>query len=247
MSNNQQLNEGLRRNDLKDLVYPVFEVDAYRSKMGEDRDVCVVSFTVKDRSPARDMMEFIEKGFHKVLDADVSSGENENGEYSVFVEFKRSPTLAEDIKDLLYGVRKLTGLESFKFRYHKQSGEHEVSEDTLKQFIPMSPVDYDGLMTRVKTEGVRKFFSKTLMDDLTLDGDIITIHKPFDQHLKLQMVKEDDTQHILEGVEDTIVVDEKASGEMFWLTKVLGDYDITKIGENFLFTNGNKSMLLKRI
>jgi hypothetical protein len=31
------------------------------------------------------------------------------------------------------------------------------------------------------------------------------------------------------------------------LTKVLGDYDITKFGENFLFTNGNRAMLLKRI
>ena len=247
MSNNQLLNEGLRTNDLRDLVYPVFEVDTYRSKMGEDRDVCVVSFTVKDRSPARDLMEFIEKGFHNVLDADVSSGENENGEYSVFVELNRTPKLAENIKDLLYGVRKLTGIDDFKFRYHKQHGEHEVNEDTLKQFIPMSPVDYDGLMTRVKTDSVKKFFSKTLMDDLTLEGDLITIHKPFDQKVQLKMVKEDDSQSILEGIEDSIAVDEQANGEMFWLTKVLGDYDIAKFGDNFLFTNGSKSMLLKRV
>ena len=247
MSNNQQLNEGLRTNDLRDLVYPVFEVDTYRSKMGEDRDVCVVSFTVKDRSPARDLMEFIEKGFHKVLDADVSSGENSNGEYSVFVEFKRTPGLAEDIKELLYGVRKLTGIDEFKFRYHKEQGEHEVSEDTLRNLIPMSPMDYDGLMTRMKTESVKQFFSKTLMDDLTLENDVITIHKPFDQKVQLRMIKEDDSQHILEGIEDSIAVDEKASGEMFWLTKVLGDYDIAKFGDNFLFTNGSKSMLLKRV
>ena len=246
-NNRQQLNEGLRTNDLKNLVYPVFEVDTYRSKMGEDRDVCVVSFTVKDRSPARDLMEFIEKGFHQVLDADISSGENENGEYFVFVEFKRTPTLAEDIKSLLYGVRKLTDIDEFKFRYHKQAGEHEVSEDTLKRFIPMSPVDYDGLMTKVKTEDVKQFFSKTLMDDLTLDGDVITIHKPFDQKIQLKMVKEDNPQSILEGIEDTIAVDEQAASEMFWLTKVIGDYDIAKFGDNFLFTNGDRSMLLKRL
>lgn len=247
MSNNQLLNEGLRVNDLKDLVYPVFEVDTFRSKMGEDRDVCVVSFTVKDRSPARDLMEFIEKGFSKVLDADVSSGENENGEYAVFVEFKRSPGLVEELKDLLYGVRKLTGINDFKFKYHKQSGTHEVSEDTIKKFIPLNPGEYDGLMMRMKTESVKQFFSKTLMDDLTLDNDIITIHKPFDQKIQLRMIKEDDSQSILEGIEDSIAVDEQASSEMFWLTKVLGDYDIAKFGDNFLLTNGSKSMLLKRI
>ena len=56
MQNNQQLNEGLRPNDLQEMVYPTFEVDTFRSKMGEDHDVCVVSFQVKDRAPAKDLM-----------------------------------------------------------------------------------------------------------------------------------------------------------------------------------------------
>jgi len=63
MQNNQQLNEGLRPDDLTELVYPIFEVDSFRSKMGEDQDVCVVSFKVTDRAPAKDLMEFIEKGY----------------------------------------------------------------------------------------------------------------------------------------------------------------------------------------
>lgn len=241
------LNEGLRSLDLKELVYDTIEIDTFRSKMGEDRDVCVVSFTIKDRSPAKDLMEFIEKGYSQVLDADVSAGENEKGEYSVFVEFNRTPRLTEDIKELLYGVKKLTGIDEFKFKYHKAPGVHKVEEDTLKRFIPLTPVDYDGLMTRVQTESIKSFFSKTLMDDLSLDGDIITIHKPFDQKIQLSIVKEDESSAILEGITDTISVDEKATSEMFWLTKVLGDYDIAKFGDNFLFTNGNRSMLLKRI
>ena len=232
--------------DLKELVYNTIEVDAFRSKMGEDRDVCVVSFTVKDRSPAKDLMEFIEKGFHQVLDADVSSGENNKGEYAVFVEFNRTPKLAEDIKELLYGVRKLTGIDNFKFRYYKSPDLYDVNEDTLKRFIPSTPVDYDGLMTRVQTESIKNFFSKTLMDDLTVDGNVITIHKPFDQKIQLEMIKDDESSTIQESITDTISVDERASSETFWLTKVLGDYDITKFGESFLFTNGNRSMLLKR-
>jgi hypothetical protein len=61
MQNNQQLNEGLRSLDLEEMVYPLFEIDSHRSKMGEDRDVCVMTFKVKDRNPAKDVMEFIEK------------------------------------------------------------------------------------------------------------------------------------------------------------------------------------------
>jgi hypothetical protein len=82
------------------MVHSTFDIDVHRSKMGEDKDICVLSFQVKDRAPAKDMMEFIEKGYHFVLDSDVSSGENEDGEYSVFVELSRSPRLAEQIKDI---------------------------------------------------------------------------------------------------------------------------------------------------
>jgi hypothetical protein len=245
--NNQQLNEGLRPLDLKEMVYPTFEVDTYRSKMGEDRDVCVISFQVKDRSPAKDLMEFIEKGYHFVLDSDISSGENENGEYSVFVELSRNPRLADHIKEITYGVRKLTGIDDFKFSYHKEQAVHEATEENLKAHIPPTAGAYDGMMTRIKVEGIKRFFGKTLMDDLTLEGDVITIHKPFDKKIQLRMVKEADTDTILEGSTDTISMDEDSMSEIFWLTKVLGDYNINKVGENFMFDNKGQAMLLQRI
>jgi len=241
------LNEGLRAEDLKDMVYPLFEVDAYQSKMGEDRDVCVISFNVKDRAPAKDLMEFIEKGYSFVLDADVSSGENDNGEYNVFVELPRTSRLSEHIKEITYGVRKLTGIEDFKFKYYKQSGVHEATEAELKSIIPADAGAYDGLMNKYRTEDVKRFFSKTLMDDFTLDGDVITIHKHFDKKVQLEMIKDGATESILEGIDDGYSVDEAATSEVFWLTKVLGDYSINKIGDNFVFNNGSRSMLLKRI
>jgi hypothetical protein len=244
---NQQLNEGLRPLDLKEMVNPMFEVDTFRSKMGEDQDVCVVSFKVKDRSPAKDLMEFIEKGYDFVLDADVSSGEDNRGEYSVFVELSRTGQLAEQIKELTYGIRKLTGIENFKFKYHKENSVQEATEENLKSHIPESSESYVRLLTKIKTESIRQFFNRTLMDDLTIDGNVITIRKPFDRQVQLEIVKEDSTESILEGITEPITMDTESMSEIFWLTKVLGDYSINKIGDNFVFNNGSQAMLLKRI
>jgi hypothetical protein len=246
-NNSQQLNEGLRPLDLKEMVYPVFEIDTYSSKMGEDRDVCVISFEVKDRAPARDLMEFIEKGYNFVLDSDVSSGENERGEYFVFVEISRTPQLSEQIEELIYGVNKLTGIDSWDFKYHKQSNLHEANSENLKNIIPKTPESYDGLLVKVKTESIKKFFNKTLMDDLSIDGDVITIHKPFDQRIQLRIVEEGATEQIIEGSTAPYIVDQAAMSEIFWLTKVLGDYNINKVGENFIFDNKGRSMILQRI
>ena len=115
----QQLNEGLRSNDLKDMVHSVLTIDTHRSKMGEDRDVCVLSFTVKDRNPAKDLMEFIEKGYPFILDADISAGEENDGQYQVFVEMERTTDLPDQLTELLGGVGQLCGLKKWKFRYQK--------------------------------------------------------------------------------------------------------------------------------
>lgn len=238
------VSEGLRPLDLKSMVENIFEVDTYKSKMGEDQDVCVLSFKVKERSPAKDLMEFIEKGYDFVLDSDVSSGENENGEYWVFVEISRTPKLSENIKDLVYGVKRLTGLEDFKFKYHKKNGEHELTSENLKSIVPASPNEYKNYLNEVKTESVKKFFNKTLMDNLSIDNDIITIYKPFDQKIQLRWLNESDPQAVIEGAVD---LGPESTAETFWLTKVLGDYNISKIGDRLLFTNNDQIMILQRI
>lgn len=244
MQNNQPLNEGLRTHDLKEMVHSVLEIDTYKSKMGEDRDVCVLSFKVKDRAPAKDLMEFIEKGYNFVLDADVSSGENKDGEYFVFVEFSRSEKLAEQISELMYGVRRLTDIKGFKFRYHKNGKENDLTEESIKSTVPMTPMSYEQTMNKFKIEDYKRFFNKTLLDDLNLENDILTIYKPFNKSYKFKITGENESAAITEG---SISLDEKAASEAFWLTKVFGDYDINKIGDSFLFTNGERALLLQRI
>jgi DNA-dependent RNA polymerase auxiliary subunit epsilon len=243
----QPLNEGLRANDLKDLIYPQFEVDTFRSKMGEDKDVVTLTFQAKDRYPAKDMMEFIERGYPFVLDADVSAGENDKGEYAVFVEIERNEKIAEQIKDLTYGLERLTGISDWKFKYYKNKEMIEASTENLKKSIPASSRMYEAALHRMKTENIKSFFSKTLMDDLTIENDIITIHKPFDVKVQLQMVSEDDPQTIHETLADTIAADQDSVSEILWLTKVLGNYNIDKFGDKFLFTNENRALLLKRV
>jgi hypothetical protein len=245
MQNNQQLNEGLRSKDLENMIKPLLTIDTFRSKMGEDRDVCVVSVVAKDRNPAKDLMEFIEKGYNFVLDSDVASGENTDGEYVVFIELARTPELAEQIRELTYGIKKLTGMNEFKFKYHKKEGVHDLTEESLKSVIPATPSMYDSFLNNVKTEEVKKFFSKTLMDDLKLDKDIITIYKPFDKVLKFKIVDESDS--VLENIEGPVSIDDKSMSEIFWLTKVLGDYGINKVDQNFVLHNGKQTMLLQRI
>jgi hypothetical protein len=144
-NNSQQFNEGLEQNDLARLVHPKLHIDEFKSKMGDDSDIIVLSFKVNGKEPATDLMNFVEKGYEFVLDSDVSAGELDDGEYLVFVEIERKPEAAEQIVSLLTDILNLTeqDISDWKFQYRKSSNEHDISEQEIKSVIPTTPEEYD--------------------------------------------------------------------------------------------------------
>jgi len=151
MSNNQPnhssklLRENLEMGDLSRLVHNELHIDEYKSKMGTDEDVCVVSFKVAGKEPSADLVSFIEKGYGFVLDADVSSGEKEGGDYLVFVELERSEKLPEQIMSIINDLMNLTKqkIEDWRVRYYKSTSDNDLSEEVLADIIPLTSEEYD--------------------------------------------------------------------------------------------------------
>ena len=113
----QQFNEGLEQNDLARLVHPKLHIDEFKSKMGDDSDIIVLSFKVSGKEPATDLMNFVEKGYEFVLDSDVSAGELDDGEYLVFVEIERKPEAATEIVNLLNDILNLTDQDVNEWKF----------------------------------------------------------------------------------------------------------------------------------
>lgn len=239
------LREGLRPHDLEDMIDQLFEIDAFQSKMGDDRDVCVLSFKASDRAPARDMMEFIEKGYSYVLDADVSAGEDRTGAYHVFVELSRSPDLPRQIKEIAEGICKLTNIKEWKFKYYKKFKSHDLSEDAIKDVVPMTAEAYDSMMENIRVESIERFFSKTYKEAIVVEGNKVTIKKPFGLSVTFDMVNFGNRDDIQRDLTETLKLDTRSAAETMWLTKILGDLNISKYGNAFVLENGKKAMTIK--
>lgn len=145
MHNNQpqQFNEGLEHGDLARLIHPELHVDEFKSKMGDDSDIVVVSFKVVDKEPALDLVNFVEKGYDWVLDADVSSGELSDGEYLVFVELERTPDVTDRIDELLNDLLNLTKQEIGEWRFQYQKGTQVPYTVDALAVIPTTPEEYN--------------------------------------------------------------------------------------------------------
>jgi len=232
--------EGLKIEDLKDLVKNVFEVDSYKSKMGEDSDIVVLAFEVTGHQASLDFVDFVEKGYDFVLDADMSQGEDENGRYKVFVEIERSRKIGRQISEMMYGLSELTGCEDWKFRYYKDYHSkplHEIGN------IPSSSEDYQAQMEEIFESEMRHFFRRSRFDYLTAEENIITFKRPFANPIKMRMLEYGTRTNILNNLAGKIRVDEGSMSETMWLTKYFGNYNITKYGDHFVFENENTVMV----
>jgi hypothetical protein len=138
------LREGLEQGDLQRLVHDELHIDEFKSKLGRDEDVCVVSFKCKGKEPANDLVNFIEKGYNWVIDADVSSGEMDDGDYIVFIECERDASIPSNIIKMMDELMNVTGqkMQQWRVRYYKGAEEHPLSLESLKEMIPTNPTEY---------------------------------------------------------------------------------------------------------
>jgi hypothetical protein len=164
----QQFNEGLEQNDLARLVHPKLHIDEFKSKMGDDADIIVLSFKVNGKEPATDLMNFIEKGYEFVLDADVSAGELDDGEYLVFAEIERDPAAPEQIVGLLEDILNLSDqdISDWKFQYRKSSTEHDITAEEIKSVVPTTPEEYDAKFGESDEEEVQEPESDDEIEDM---------------------------------------------------------------------------------
>jgi hypothetical protein len=237
---------GLRENDLQDLIVPMFEIDSYKSKMGSDKDICVMSFNVLEKAAADDLVQFIESGYNFVLDADATSGEQADGYYRVFVEMEREEGIAKQIIELADGVSRLTGGE-FKYRYYKGFKPHELTIESLQDTVPTDAESYDELVNESNLNNFKNFFSNSYVDDIFMeDENDLIVKKMYADPLGFKVKDFGSTTEILESIEEKINMNDYA--EILFLTKYLGDYNISKFGDKTItLEQADKMLVVERL
>lgn len=237
---------GLRENDLVDLVEPVFEIDSYQSKMGNDADIVVLSFNVLEKNAADDLVKFIETGYNFVLDADATTGEQSDGYFRVYVEIERDANVPEQLVELIDGISKLTG-QNFKYRYYKSFDLHEINVENMKSVIPLTNEDYEQTVNESNMNNFKNFFTKSYVNEIVMENNnTLIIKKAYADPVGFLVKDFGKKQQILESIQDKINVNDFA--EIMFLTKYLGDYNVTKFGtKTITLENNGYTLVVERL
>lgn len=237
----------LRANDLEGLVKNIFEIDSFRSKLGDDDEIVVLSFTVDYADPAQDLENFFEMGYEFVMDADVTSGEMDDGNYKVFVEIERSRKIAEQIMSLIDGLKVLTGIERFKFRYHKSFKSFEATEENLDMIVPKNGSEYEIATSRDKLNNFTNFFSNSYSDEVAVNEDIIRFSRGNSTPIEFRIIDNGKKYDMWDVVDGPVLLESKDMAEVMFLTKMIGNYNITKVGNKFIFENSDSAVILEKL
>lgn len=238
---------GLQQGDLVDLINKVVEIDSYKSKMGSDADIVVLSFTVNEKAPGQDLVDFIERGYNFVLDADVTAGEQDDGYYRVFVEMERDNAIPEQIMELMDGVGKLSGIDNFRYRYYKGFKTQPLTAESLMQSVPLDTESYESLVNESNMNNFKNFFNKSYLEEIELSEEQeLIIKKSWADPVGFTVKDFGKKEEMLESIEEKINVNDYA--EILFLTKYIGDYNVTKFGKKTLtFENNGHLLVVERI
>lgn len=151
------LNESLDYMDMEGQLSNKITVDEYAAKMGKDKDVVTITFTVNSKLAAKDLTSWFERGYDWVLDASVSEGEIEPGKYLVFVEIQRRSKVPERIINLLTDLETLTGLELGEWVVDIDGEEVQADESTLRNAIICNPNEYEEVKEVDSEEEINEF------------------------------------------------------------------------------------------
>lgn len=143
MSHN--LTEGSRENSLRNLIEPLVSIDQYKSKSGDDKNVCVVAVKVNKQAPAKDLSQFLETGIIDAIDVDISPGPDHSGLYTVFIELERNSKMFDLIDRIFSDIttvdNECTDRQTFTSYENKQP--QPWNEENFKASVITSSYDYE--------------------------------------------------------------------------------------------------------
>ena len=145
------LNESLDYLDMEGQVKDTVTVDEYAAKMGQDKDIVTLTFIVNSKLAAEDLVAWFERGYDWVLDASVSDGELEPGQWLVFVEVDRRSKVPDRIVTLLDDMGTLTGYKLKDWTVEVEGDEVDADPELIRQKMILNPNQYED-----KTEGTEE-------------------------------------------------------------------------------------------
>jgi hypothetical protein len=139
---NKVLAEGLSYMDMEHQVVPLLGIDQFKSTIGSDEELVTINFIVRSKACADDLVDWLERGYDWIVDADTSPGEISNGKYYVFADMNRRKSIAGRIMEMLADLETLTGFKASDWSVKIGDERYRASQEVIEEHVALTPHEY---------------------------------------------------------------------------------------------------------
>ena len=190
------------------------EIDSTKVKWVKTKTLWLCPFPCKVKVLPM-IPKFVESGYDFVLDADKTSGEQADGKFRVFVELERNNKVPTNILEIVDGVKKLSEIEDFRFRYYKNFRSSLVDETNLSEQIPLDAESYEIKINETQLENYKNFFQNSYVDEIVMNESRITFFKKYAQPMSFDFDRFGNTEDIQKEVTESFDVNKMPRSDVF--------------------------------
>ena len=124
-----------------------------------------------------------------------------------------------------------------------------LTQEALEEVMPLDPdlygVDQKGMNEDAELNNYKNFFSKSFVESITMTGNKLTIKKKWADPIQFKFVDFGPTVQTIQNIKESFNADDFA--EIIFLSKYIGDYNITKYGNKLTFDNNGSTLVVERV
>jgi hypothetical protein len=97
-----------------------------------------------------------------------------------------------------------------------------------------------------RIDNFSNFFNRSYLETLSVDQDDLIFNKRYSEPLRMRIKGFGTSKEIYESLQGKIMIESKSMSEVLFLTKYIGNYNITKVGDVFVFENQGYAVVLEK-
>jgi hypothetical protein len=95
-------------------------------------------------------------------------------------------------------------------------------------------------------DNFQEFFVNSYADEIKLLDESISFKRVYGDTVKFDIVTSGTRQEVYKEIQGPIMLESTSMSEVMFLSKYIGNYNITKIGDKFIFENRGWAVALTR-
>jgi hypothetical protein len=159
---------------------------------------------------------------------------------------ERGRHVAEQILEIIEGIKKLADFDEMRFRYFKSFKSQIANLENLELTVPTNKNEYDTATEKNRLDNFSEFFSNSYADEIKLLDESISFKRNYGGAVAFDIITSGTKQSVYDQTKGPFILETKNMAEIMFLTKVIGNYNINKIGDTFVFENNGWAVALKR-